>query len=389
MVKGLICVLLIDFPLPPINRLTQITEKLVLTRWVRNVVIYHLLIWHRCVYTYSLARDWRSWMFPLLSQLVLCPSIRKGPLVTYHPLQQADLHPLYDLPFQHRLPTFQSCFARAPARIKLVSWTPLQKQTPSGVSLPNQKHHCKCFLEALLSYDLSFAEVLKLLPDLQSKTGFREKYFQFVCSLRSEDSGLAQTPCTFYQPQFLYIASTPVKLIDYSWLMSVISTRQWDHLASVETVLEEAAVLSLPEVCPQVCLFSCILCGQGGGAGVFHCWAISSSLLNEFSFKWSTGFSFVVLLFLLLLLWFTVHIGVFKNCSSNFTELVLWFVFLHSEHFLISGCWAWAGNPSKKNYSIYSTGAALEPCDFSQTHFKSSSGQELRGCRDPSRQGLW
>lgn len=116
--------------------------------------------------------------------------------------------------------------------------------------------------------------------------------------------------------------------------MSGISTKQWDHLASVETVLEEAAVLSLLEVCPQVCLFSCILCGQGGGAGVFHCWAISSSLLNEFSFKWSTGFSFVVLLFLLLLLWFTVHTGVFKNCSSNFTELVLWFVFLQFWAFL-------------------------------------------------------
>lgn len=125
-----------------------------------------------------------------------------------------------------------------------------------------------------------------------------------------------------------------MKLIDYSWLMSVISIRQWDHLASVETVLEEAAGLSLLEVCPQVCLFSCILCGQGGGAGVFHCWAISSSLLNEFSFKWSTGFSFVVLLFLLLLLWFTVHIGVFKNCSSNFTKLVLWFVFLQFWAFL-------------------------------------------------------
>ena len=143
--------------------------------------------------------------------------------------------------------------------------------------------------------------------------------------------------CTFYQPQFLYIASTPVKLIDYSWLVSVISTRQWDHLASVETVLEKAAVLSLLEVCPQVCLFSCILCGQGGGAGVFHCWAISSSLLNEFSFKRSTGFSFVVLLFLLLLLWFTVHIAVFKNCSSDFTELVLWFLLLRFWAFLHLG----------------------------------------------------
>jgi len=166
-------------------------------------------------------------------------------------------------------------------------------------------------------------------------------------------------PVHFYQPQFLYIVSSPVKLIDYSWPMSVISTRQWDHLASVETVLEQASVLSLLEVCPQVCLFSCILCGQGGGAGVFHCWAISSSLLNEFSFKWSTGFSFVVLLFLLLLLWFTVHTGVFKNCSSKFTELVCDLCFYSSVHFLISECWAWAGTPSKRSFGIYSAGAVL------------------------------
>lgn len=39
---------------------------------------------------------------------------------------------------------------------------------------------------------------------------------------------------------------------------------------SVETVLEEVAILSLLEVCPQVCLFSCILRGQGGGVGDFN-----------------------------------------------------------------------------------------------------------------------
>lgn len=124
MVKDLICVLLIDFPLPPINWLTQIMEKLVLTQWVRNVVIYCLLIQHSCVYTYSLAHEQRRQkMFPLLNQLVLCPSIRKGLLATCHQQQ----HPLYDLPLQHRPPTLQSCFARAPARIKIISWTPLQK----------------------------------------------------------------------------------------------------------------------------------------------------------------------------------------------------------------------------------------------------------------------
>lgn len=109
--------------------------------------------------------------------------------------------------------------------------------------------------------------------------------------------------------------------------MSVISTRRWDHLASVESVSEQVAVLSFLEVYPQVYLFSCILCGQGGGAAVFHCWAISSSLLNEFSFKWSTGFSFVVLLFLLLLLWFTVHIGVFKTSLQNSLSLFVICVF--------------------------------------------------------------
>lgn len=157
---------------------------------------------------------------------------------------------------------------------------------------------------------------------------------------------------------------------------------------SVETVLEEVGVLSLLEVCPQVCLFSCILCGQGGGAGDFRFWAISFSLLNEFSFKWRTGFSFVVLLFLLLLLWFTVHAEVFKNFSSNFTKLVLWFVFLQFWAFLIprmlSMGWDFLQEESQYIQCWDITGGLwLQPDSFQVL-----VGQELRGCRDPDRQGL-
>lgn len=71
---------------------------------LRNVVFYHFLI-HLCVYTYSLAHDQKSLMFTLLNPLVLCLSIRKGLLITCHPLQQINIH---DLSLQHGLPTLQS-----------------------------------------------------------------------------------------------------------------------------------------------------------------------------------------------------------------------------------------------------------------------------------------
>jgi len=78
-----------------------------------------------------------------------------------------------------------------------------------------------------------------------------------------------------------------------------------------------------------------------------------------------------------------------KTALQTSPSLFCDFCYYGSEHFFILGCWPWAGTPSKKNYSIYSSGAVLEPCDFSRTHFKLSLGQEPRGCRDPPRQGLW
>lgn len=130
-----ICVLFIDFPLPPINSLTLIMELLVL----RSVVFCLYLIERSCVHTYSLAHDQRSLMFPLLNHLVLCLSIRKGLLVTCHPLKQVNIHALYNLYLQHGSPTLQRVFFFASARIKLISWKPLQKQTSSGVLVPNLK----------------------------------------------------------------------------------------------------------------------------------------------------------------------------------------------------------------------------------------------------------
>lgn len=106
LVKCPICVLFIDFPLPPINSLTLIMELLVL----RNVVFCLYLIEHSCVHTYSLAHDQRSLIFPLLNHLVLCLSIRKSLLVTCHPLQQVNIHALYNLYLQYGSPTLQRFF---------------------------------------------------------------------------------------------------------------------------------------------------------------------------------------------------------------------------------------------------------------------------------------
>lgn len=96
LVKCLICILFIDFPLPPVNSLTPIMELLVL----RNVVFYLFLIQHLCVYMYSLAHDQRNLMFTLLNRLIPCLSITEGHLVTSHPLQQVNIHALYNLALQ-------------------------------------------------------------------------------------------------------------------------------------------------------------------------------------------------------------------------------------------------------------------------------------------------
>lgn len=64
---------------------------------LRNVVFYLFLIQHLCIYTYSLARDQRNLMFTLLNHLVLCLSITEGLLVTSRPLQQVNIHALYNL----------------------------------------------------------------------------------------------------------------------------------------------------------------------------------------------------------------------------------------------------------------------------------------------------
>lgn len=79
------------------DSLTLIMELSVL----RNAVFYLFLIWHLCVYTYSLAHGQRNLMFTLFNHLVLCLSIREGLLVTSHPLQQVNIHALYDLSPQH------------------------------------------------------------------------------------------------------------------------------------------------------------------------------------------------------------------------------------------------------------------------------------------------
>lgn len=47
-------------------------------------------------------------MFTLLHHLVLYLSIREGLLVTSHPLQQVNIHALYDLSLQHGSSTLQS-----------------------------------------------------------------------------------------------------------------------------------------------------------------------------------------------------------------------------------------------------------------------------------------
>lgn len=95
LVKCLICILFTDFPLLPINSLTLIMELFVL----RNV-FYFFLMQHLCVYTYSIAHDQRNLMFTLLNHLVLCLSIREDLLVTSHPLQQVNIHALYNLALQ-------------------------------------------------------------------------------------------------------------------------------------------------------------------------------------------------------------------------------------------------------------------------------------------------
>lgn len=118
------------------------------------------------VYTYSLVCDGEVRCFPCSTNQSCARASGSSWLPAIHCSKLSFLHPLHDLPLQHESLTFQSCFAQASARIKLISWTPLEKQTPSGVSLPYQKHHHKGPLQALLSCCLSFAEVPKLLPDL-------------------------------------------------------------------------------------------------------------------------------------------------------------------------------------------------------------------------------
>lgn len=158
LIKCLIWVLFTDFPLPPISFLTPIMELLVL----RNGVFYLFVIRH----LYSLAHGQRNLMFTLLHHLVLCLSIREGLLVSSHPLQQVNIHALYDLSLQHGSPTLQSLGVFCQCKNKINFLETPAKADLRWCSATKSKITANVFWRLSWVVTMSLAEVPKLLPDL-------------------------------------------------------------------------------------------------------------------------------------------------------------------------------------------------------------------------------